>query len=201
MFKFKHLLLGIGMLAFFSCGSTGKKVKETTSSLSSLKKMAKEAKNSEKNYKDLANATPLTNDQIKAWMPEELDNLRRDSYTVGGAGMLGMSSLNATYANEDKSKRIEFQLIDGADSIGAGMITMFRMTLAADMEQETQSEVQKTVTKNGRKAFVVYQKDKSSCSIKFIENNRFYIDLEGKNLSIDELWDVVGELKLNKLGK
>lgn len=202
MFKY-YLLLSTFLVALMSCGNGNAEKSETgktASAISSLSKMASEAKKVEKDYKELSQATPLTNEQLKAWMPEELSGMKRVSYSIGGTGFLKLTALDASYANEDKSKKIEVNLIDGADSVGASLISLARMGLSQDFENETETEVKKSVEKNGIKAIEEYKKDNSSSSLKFIVKNRFLLTIEGTNLTIDELWKAVKALKPDELG-
>lgn len=203
MTMFKSLFLCGLLFAFCSCGSSSQNEDssghEETSVISSLSNLADAADKMEENYDKLANATPLTNDQWKAWMPKTLDGMKRTAYTIGGAGFVKINSLHATYANIDQSKKIEMTVVDGADSLGASLIGMARMGLSVEYEKEDQKHIEKSVEKNGHKAQVKYQKDNSRSSIKFIQSDRFLITVEGDSVKIDELWEVVDELDVEEL--
>src|SRR5699024_90696 len=170
MFKYICLLSCLAF-ALNSCGGGGNEnqkgedssegsLSEAVSAVSSLSDMADEVQDAEKNYKELTSLTPLTNDQLKAWMPEKLMAMKRTAYSIGG-GYLSSASLNATYSQKDQSKEVKIQVMDGADSIAASVISLFRISLARDFEQETQSHVKKSVEKDGVKAIEKYQKDRS----------------------------------------
>ncbi|HLR38391.1 MAG TPA: hypothetical protein VK084_10105 [Chitinophagaceae bacterium] len=204
-------LLGCLAFALNSCGGEGNEnqtsedssegsLSEAVSAVSSLSNMADEVQDAEKNYKKLTSLTPLTNDQLKAWMPEKLMAMKRTAYSIGG-GYLSTTSLHATYSKKDKPEEIKIQLMDGADSIAASVISLFRISLARDFEQETQSHVKKTVEKDGVKAIEKYQKDSSRSTITFVYDERYYVELIGTNIYITQLWDAVNQLNLDDLGE
>lgn len=202
MSKIKYFLLCGLLLTFYGCGknSTTQKTKETVSAFSNLAKMAKEAQKVEKNYDNLVNATPLSNDELKAWMPEQLMGMKRTSYSIGSGGYINLTSLDATYSNSDESKKIKLNLIDGADSLAAGVIGLVRMALAQNFERVDENSVEKTMKKDDIKAIVKYQKDHSRSSLKLLVKNRFLLTLEGTNESVDALWEAIDRLDVDELG-
>lgn len=210
MFKYICLLSCLAF-ALNSCGGGGNEnqkgedssegsLSEAVSAVSSLSDMADEVQDAEKNYKELTSLTPLTNDQLKAWMPEKLMAMKRTAYSIGG-GYLSSASLNATYSPKDQSKEVKIQVMDGADSIAASVISLFRISLARDFEQETQSHVKRSVEKDGVKAIEKYQKDSSRSTITFVYDERYYIELKGTNIYITQLWNAVNQLHLDDLGE
>lgn len=197
----KLLLLFIVCSALIACkdNPVSKKIKETQETVSNTTNAVKEMNKMQDDIKDLSEIAPLTNDELKAWLPDDINGMKRISYKAGEVGMMGISSIDATFANEDKSKKFSINLIDGAGEMGAAVTMSMRMMMSQDFEEENETSIRKTVTKNGKKAIVDYRKDDTRSKIQFMEDNRFYIEAEGENMSIDETWDAIEELKLNKL--
>lgn len=197
----KLLLLFIVCSALIACkdNPVSKKIKETQETVSNTTNAVKEMNKMQDDIKDLSEITPLTNDELKSWLPDDINGMKRISYKAGEVGMMGISSIDATFANEDKSKKFSINLIDGAGEMGAAVTMSMRMMMSQDFEEEDETSIRKTVTKNGKKAIVDYRKDDTRSKVQFMEDNRFYIEAEGENMSIDETWDAIEELKLNKL--
>ncbi len=84
--------------------------------------------------------------------------------------------------------------------MGATLTASMRMMLSQDFEEEDEYEIRKTETKNGKKVILEYRKDNSESKIQFMEKNRFYIETEGENMSLDDTWDVIDDLNLDNLG-
>ncbi len=198
----KYLLsfLLISLLIGCKDNPVTKKIQETTETVSNTTHVVKEMNKMQDDIKDLSGVTPLTNDELKAWLPTEINGMKRISYKAGEVGMMGISSLNATFANEDKSKKFSINLIDGAGEMGASVTASMRMMMSQDFEEEDEYSSRKTVTRNGKKAIEESQKNNSRSTIQFMENKRFYIEAKGENMGIDETWDAIEKLKLNKLG-
>lgn len=197
----KYLLLFIVCSVLIACkdNPVSKKIKETKETVSNTTNAVKEMNKMQDDIKDLSTVTPLTNDELKSWLPDDINGMKRISYKAGEVGMMGISSIDATFANEDKSKKFSINLIDGAGEMGAAVTMSMRMMMSQDFEEENETSIRKTVTKNGKKAIVDYRKDDTRSKVQFMEDNRFYIEAEGENMSIDETWDAIEELKLNKL--
>ncbi len=177
-----------------------KKIKETKETVSNTTNAVKEMNKMQDDIKDLSETEPLTNDELKAWLPDEINGMKRISYKAGQAGMMGVASIEATYANEDKSKKFSINVIDGAGEMGAALTAGARMLMSQDMEEEDEYSIRRTVKRSGRKAMEDFRKDDSRTKIQLMENNRFYIEADGDNMSLDETWDAIDELKLKKLG-
>lgn len=188
--------------ASISCkdNPVSKKIKETTQTVSNTTNAVQEMTKMQDDIKDLAEITPLTNEEMKAWLPDEIHGMKRISYKAGEVGMMGIASIEATYANEDKSKKFSINLIDGAGQMGAAATMGMRMVMSQDFEEEDEYRTRKTVKRREKKAVEEYEKANNNSQIQYLESNRFYLEAKGKNMDIDETWNAIDELKLKKLG-
>jgi len=194
------LILSIAML-LFACKDNPvvKKAKEVKDNVSNTQKVIKESTKMQDDIKELSEATPLTNDEMKAWLPDEVDGMKRTAFKTGAMGMMNIASVEATYAAEDKSRTFKVEVIDGAGEMGALSTAGLRMAFSMDFEEETESKTRKTVTKNGVKAIEEYDKRRNQAVIQFMQDNRFYIKATGTNMEMDDLWDLIDEMDADDL--
>lgn len=195
-------ILILCLLAFTACkdNPTVKKIKETKDGVVNTKNAMKESTNMQDDIKNLSEMTPLTNEDLKTWLPEDVDGMKRTSYKAGAMGMMNIASLEATYSSEDKTRSFKIEVIDGAGEMGALSTAGMRMAFSQDFEEETEERTRKSVTKNGTKAIEEYNKRRNQSVIQFMQDKRFYIKATGENMEIDDLWDLIDELDTEDLG-
>ena len=148
----------------------------------------------------LKEITPLTNDELKAWLPDEINGMKRTSFKAGQTSFMKIASIEASYSNEDKSKTFKIQVIDGAGEMGAAATAGMRMLFSQDFEEETETQVKRSIKKKGVKAIEEYRKDGSNCTIQFMQDDRFYINASGRNMDLDETWKAIDDLDVQNLG-
>ena len=198
----KYVLALFVFSAFVSCkdNPVSKKIKETKEAVSNTTNAVEEMTKMQDDIKELQEITPLTNEELKSWLPDEVNGMKRISYKAGQAGMMGIASIEAAYTNEDKSKKFTINIIDGAGQVGAAATAGMRMVMSQDFEEESESGSRKTVTKNGTKSIEEYRSGNNNSTIQLMESNRFYLEAKGNNMNLDETWDAIDEIDLDKLG-
>lgn len=198
----KYVLALFVLSVIISCkdNPVSKKVRETKETVSNTTSAVKEMNRMQDDVKDLSETTPLTNEELKSWLPDEIRGMKRISYKAGQTGMMGISSIEAAYANEDKSKKFSISIIDGAGQMGAAATMGMRMVMSQDFEEEDEYHTRKTVNRKGKKAIEEYEIENNNSEIQYLEKNRFYLQANGKNMDMDETWDAIEELKMKKLG-
>lgn len=177
-----------------------KKIKETKEKVSNTKSAVKEMQDMQEDLEALKEVEPLTNEELKAWLPDEISGMKRISYKAGQTNFMQIASVEATYANEDKSKRFKIQVIDGAGEMGSAATAGMRILFSQDFEEETETLIRKTVDKDGAKAIEEYRKDRNNSTVQFMQDDRFYINASGTNMDIDETWDAIAQLDPDDLG-
>lgn len=198
----KYVLILFVFSALLSCkdNPVSKKIKETKDAVSNSTNAVQEMTKMQDDIKELQETAPLTNEELKSWLPEEVEGMKRISYKAGQAGMMNISSIEATYANEDKSKKFSINIIDGAGQMGAAATAGMRMVLSQDFEEEDENGSRRTVNKNGKKAIEEYRSSNNRSKIQLMEGNRFYLEATGTNMDLDETWDAIDDLDMEKLG-
>ncbi len=198
----KKLLFSIAILASFTAceNPVSKKIKETKETVSNTRKAVKEMEKVQEDMEDLKNEEPLTNEELKAWLPDEINGMKRTGYKAGQTAFMQIAQIEATYQNEDKSKKLHIQIMDGAGEMGAAATAGIRILFSQDFEEEDEYKVRRTLVKNGSKAVEEYRKDGSRSEVQFMQDNRFYIMVRGTNMDLDETWDAIDELDTDDLG-
>lgn len=195
------LLAAFALAAFIACENpVSKKIKETKENVSNTTKAVKELNKMQEDIQDLQELEPLTNEELKAWLPDEINSMKRTGYKAGQTSFVNIASVEATYANEDKSKQFKIEVIDGAGPMGAAATAGMRMLFSQDFEEEDEYKSRKTVKKNGEKAIEEYRKDNNRSIIEFMRDGRFYFKATGTNMDIDETWDAIDEIDADDLG-
>ena len=200
----KYVLTTLCVVFLFSCGKDNpvsqkvNELKETKDAVSNLSKSAKEIQSMQGDLEKLKEIVPLTNDELKAWLPDEVLGMPRKSFKAGETGFMNVSSISASYSNDDKSKVFSITVYDGAGEMGAIVTAGFRMLIAQDFEEEDENGFKRTSKKDGKKIIEQYKNGNSE--IQLMEGERFFLEAKGKNMDIDETWKAIEALKLNKLG-
>lgn len=193
-------------LAFFmlSCGNSKKEEKTTETgsiidNVGNLKKIASSADKIEETTNRLKKLTPLTNDELKAVIPETLDGLKRKSFSAGGLAVTGLSSIDAEYG--DDNKYVKVGIMDGAGESGSAMVSLMALSLSMETESESNGTKSKTTEINGIRSMTEDTKSESSVSssIKFIYKDRYSINLDGIGYSLEELKTFAKQLNLSAL--
>ena len=198
----KVMLIALALATITACkdNPVSKKIKETKENVSNTKKAVEEINEIQKDIQELQEEEPLTNEELKEWLPEEIAGMKRTGYKAGHMGVMKIASIEGTYSNEDKSKKFKVEVIDGAGVMGASATAGMRMILSQDFEEEDEYRSKRTVKKNGVKAIEQYVKNNNKSTLEFLQDERFYIKVTGTNLDVEETWDAVDELKTDKLG-
>jgi hypothetical protein len=205
----KNIVLALAMcLALNSCkdNPVSKKINETKEGITNASKAVKELNKIQEGITELQEVEPLTNDDLKAWLPNNVKGLKRIAFKAGQMAVMQIASIEATYANDDKSKTFKIEVIDGAGTMGATATAGMRMLFSQDFEEEDEYKTRRTTERNGVKAIEEYRKSKSDIeevnsrsTIELMQDERFYIKATGTNMSIDDTWDAIEDMGLEDL--
>lgn len=200
----KKILIGTFCAALmFSCGKdnpVSKKIeqaKEAKDNISNAGKVIKESQNFQQDIERLSALDPLTNAEFKEWMPEEVNGMKRNSFKAGETSMLQISSAEASFSDEEKTKRFNMTVTDGAGAMGASAISGLSMSLKMSTEEEDESGYKKTMERNGVRAMEEYRNENTK--IQLISKGRYWVEATGNNMTPEETWKAVDALKLDKL--
>lgn len=146
----------------------------------------------QKKMDELKKLTPLTTDQLKTMLPEEIMGLKRSSFNANSA--MGFASAEATY-RDTADKQIELNIFDCAGEAGAGIYSLSYWT-KMNMESETDNGFTKTVDFNGQKAVETYDKSDDRYELTYVASDRLLVTVKGMKTGLDAVKQVAQGLNL-----
>ena len=136
----------------------------------------------QKKMEELKKLTPLTTDQLKAMLPEEIMGMKRSSFNANS--MMGFSSAEATYRDSSSGKQINLSVFDCAGEAGAGVYSLSYWT-KMNMQSETDNGYSKTVDFNGQKAVEGYDKGGDTYELTYVASDRLVVTIKGEKTGLD----------------
>ena len=176
-----------------------KKVKEAKQNVSNAKKAADKMQDIQDDMKKLQEMEPLSNDVLKAWLPDQIGDMKRTSYKAGHMSMMQISSIEATYENDDKTKKFKMELLDGAGPTGYATTATFQLMFTQDFEEESETKLRRSSERDGIKVIEEYYKDRNNSTIEQFHAGRFYLKGKGTNMDLDETWKAIKYLEVEDL--
>lgn len=196
----KNLFFLLLAFSFFMTACNNNKPKETTviTSKDGKEKVTVNTGNLKKEVMDIADIqealsklTPLTLEELKAFIPEQILGAAKSNYQATSAQ--GMGSVSAEYKIDEKTK-IKLSIIDCAGSMGAGAYTIYNGMLS--FERDTENEYSKVIEFNGGKAMESCKKKRDECTLDYFTGNRYMVNIKGDNVGMDVLKQVGKDLNL-----
>ena len=175
--------------------------------------MMENVQNMQQDMARLKALKPMTNEQLKAWLPEALGELKRIKFTVGD-GSTGMVVIRGRYNTTDepeflntddmrdvvntKNKTLVLEVMDGAGS-GADMFSSMVMLNSMNFESEDEYKQVKRVNVNGISAQQTYHKQSNKTELQFFHKDRFGIIVTTTYMDPEETWGYMEIFDLENL--
>lgn len=203
----KKLMLSAAALVLFCCSKEELKqeaksggLSDVVSNVKNYSKINSSVQDVSKNIETLKKMTPLTNEELKALLPEEILGLKRKELSVGDNAMMQLASAEAKYSDGDQ-KKIKLEIMDGAGETGSAMVSILMMSFNMNKEKITETGYEKTAEINGNKAIIKENSGENyvNSSIQMVAKNRYLITLTGDGISYDDLEKALNQLKLSQL--
>ncbi len=191
----------------FSCGKNNKDnedpgIFDVIEGVSDLKDITDEAEKIEEESDKLAKTAPISNEELKTFLPENLLGFARTKFSIGNQFVPDMAAAEAEYENENQNI-ILFSILDGAGETGSAMVTFARLSFARDFEEQTETGFKKSNTINGFKAIEEVEKDSytdgENSKIELLVANRFIVSFDGEGIPLKQLRKAVDEIDLTGL--
>lgn len=191
----KKLIIAAAALMLVTCSKEEKVIEEKTGGFSDLVstaktygKMGSSMQDVTKNIENLKNIPPLTNDELKAVLPEILLGLKRKELSVGDNAMMNLSTAEAKYA-DDENRRVKVEIVDGAGETGSAMVSIMMMGLNVNKEKTTEFGFEKSTEINGAKSIVSEYKNGEDINseIQTVLKNRYLVTLKADGFTYEEL--------------
>lgn len=149
--------------------------------------------NMQKKVEELKKLTPLTTDQLKAMLPEEIMGMKRSNFSANS--MMGYATAEATYKNENDDKEIELNIFDCAGEAGAGIYSLSYWTKMS-MQSESDNGYTKTVDFDGDKAVETYEKGNDRYELTRFVSERLLVTVKGEKIGLDAVKQTAQSLNL-----
>ena len=172
-------------------GITVKSEDGTTTTID-VNKMAASADEMQKRTEELQKLPPLSLDQLKALLPDQLMGAPRSNQNVSSG--MGTGIATADYVTNDSTK-IKLMIYDCAGNGGAGFYSAQYLGLM-NFQQDNDNEYTKTVDFNGGKAVEHHNKSSNDYTLTYFGGDRFLVTLEGENVGPDALKQAAQSINL-----
>lgn len=130
---------------------TVKKMKQAKDGVVNTKNVIKESTYMQDDIKNLSEMTPLTNEELKSWLPENVDGMKRTSFKAGEMGMMNIASIEATYTAEDKSRTFKIEVIDGAGEMALFLLQVCEWSLLRILKKKPKTKQENQLLKKAQK--------------------------------------------------
>ncbi|QCX01591.1 hypothetical protein FGM00_16285 [Aggregatimonas sangjinii] len=196
----KMVIVPLLSIVLTSCmGEVKEKLNKAKDGLSNTTTFVKEVQGLEGKLEKFKDATPLTNEQLKEWLPQSLDGLERTGFKIGQTGMYQVNSVEGTYKETEGNRKFNVLIIDGAGPTGSMMAAGYSMFGKMEMETEDEYKHQRTVTKDGITAQQTYKKKTNDTQLLFAFEERFLVTINSYEMNVDETWNLTKQLNLDEL--
>ena len=142
---------------------------------------------------ELKKLSPLTTDQLKTMLPEEIVGMKRSSFNANTA--MGFAVAEASYKDSSTEKQINLSIFDCAGEAGAGIYSLSYWT-RMNMQSETDNGYQKTIDFNGQKAVESYEKGSDTYELTYVASDRLLVTIKGEKTGLDAVKQVAQSLNL-----
>ncbi|MBX2842090.1 MAG: hypothetical protein KTR26_09975 [Flammeovirgaceae bacterium] len=148
----------------------------------------------------ISKVEPVNFRKLKELLPEEVAGIDRTNAEGEKAGAMGMKISKAEGGYDDGDKKINISITDmgfmASGELGAMMTAGWLM---ADIDRESDTEMERTTKIKGYKGYEEYKFDKKSGKVSLFVGDRFIVEIDGRNIELDDLRETVDEIDLDEL--
>jgi hypothetical protein len=177
------------------CGNKEEQTEENDSPTEALQAIADKAKE----MGNGATVDPVDFRKLKELMPEKLIGLKRSESTGEKSGAMGftVSTAQAKYGGKGDAT-LEIEIVDTGGIAGVSTMALATWSMA-DIDKETTNGYEKTTNLEGYKAFEKYDNNIKSGEINVLVADRYIVNVEGNDVSMEQLKEALKEIELSKL--
>lgn len=137
--------------------------------------------------------------ELKALLPEDLPGMQRTSAEGQKNGAMGMtiSEAEGRYESEGGG-RITVKIVDAGAMAGMASMAMYAWA-GVEIDKEDDNGYEKTTTINGRRGYEKYDRSRNSGEVNLLVGGRFIVQVEGDEVSMDDLKSALDKVDLDKL--
>ncbi|NIJ51279.1 hypothetical protein [Dyadobacter arcticus] len=195
-----HVIFLSAALLFSGCGNKEKEreeeeAKEADSPADALQAFADKAKE----IGNRETVDPIDFRKLKELLPEKAGGLARTEATGEKSGAMGftVSTAEGKYKGDD-GESIDIEIVDTGGIAGVSTMALAAWSMA-EIDKETTTGYEKTTKIDGYKAFEKYDNESKSGEINVLVGDRYLVNIDGNDITVDQLKDVLKEIDLAKL--
>jgi len=154
-----------------------------------------------KDIKNKGTVDPVDFRKLKELLPEKAAGLKRIEATGEKSGAAGftISRAEAKYGDNGETAA-HIEIFDTGGIAGVGTMALAAWTMA-DIDKETSTGYEKTTTLEGYKGYEKYDSQSKSGELNVLVADRFVVNINGNNLSVEKLKSILTSLDLDKLSE
>lgn len=203
----KLLYLSLISLIFFSysCGEKTdspqtKNGSDESTNKSDVEQFADKMKDISESFKEGKKVTPVDFRDLKALLPENLGSIKRTNLEGERTAAMGMniSTASADYSDQENNQSIDLKITDLGSVSGLSGLAAYGWYMV-DIDKETETGYEKTITYKGYKGYEKYDNQYKSGEISILVAKRFVVEANGNNVDMDLITGAVALIDLAKL--
>jgi len=184
---------------FSSCGGNKEteEKEESKSTADALQQFADKAK--EMQSKEPVD--PIDFRKLKELLPETVEGLSKKECSGEKNGAMGftISRAEARYT-DDSDASVHVEIFDTGGVAGVATMALAAWTMA-DIDKETDNGYEKTTKLEGYKGFEKYNNESKSGELNVLIGDRYVVNVNGNNVTMDKLKSILADLDLEKLSE
>lgn len=203
--KFLSLSLLSFIFFFYSCGEKddtpqANRGSDESENKTDAEQFADKMKDVSESFKQGKKVTPVDFRELKALLPESIDNLKRSNLEGERTAAMGMniSTASADYSDQENSQSIDIKITDLGSVSGLSGLAAYGWYMV-DIDKETETGYEKTMTYKNYKGYEKYDNQYKSGEISILVAKRFVVEANGNNVNMDQLKAAVNLIDLGKL--
>ncbi|MDZ7268078.1 MAG: hypothetical protein ONB48_09740 [candidate division KSB1 bacterium] len=146
-----------------------------------------------------AHVEPVAFAELQKLLPASLAGLTRDEATGETAEVFGIkvSTAEAHYS-DDEGRSITLKLTDLGSLQGLSSMATYAWA-ATDIDRQTESGYERTLTLHGYRGYEQFDRDDQSCILNVLVGNRFIVEVSGYQVSMAETRTALQQIDLKQL--
>jgi|AntRauMFilla1563_2_1112583.scaffolds.fasta_scaffold08744_2 hypothetical protein len=138
---------------------------------------------------------PMSNEQFKKWIPEQVGAMMQRKLLIGHKQGMKMSGAIATYQEKGQAmEQISMEILDGAGPIGAVMLKSIAQKLTLDYEEQTDTGYSRIYEREGVRVWEKLDSSNQFVEIEYVTKGRFHFIFKGHQIEMEELWVFVRQV-------
>ncbi|WP_194975146.1 hypothetical protein [Aquiflexum lacus] len=160
----------------------------------------KSGKTTQLSTQDLASIIPITREQLKNWIPNQIGEYKIIKTVIGYKESVDMSAIKGTYSNQsDPSKQVVMEILDGAGPVASVLLSGSIQKLNLDFEELKEGAYSRIYKRKGHRVWESENTKEEISELEFIYESRFLVSLKGHHLRNEELWSFADYLDFRTL--